>query len=1079
MLLLSITLLLSEFIFTHTWNAPKTILDDPNCNEARDLCHDLIDNDDLLILECLLSSNPDRLNSIDKKCQNTIWDHTTNLLKDDNVKKYLSSICGKELDRFDTFDCKQEGNYFKCILNYINDIQNPKCSLALSRLESVAFTDHRWIKDFLAQCTDDIDKLKCGIIDAHNFSQMKTIACLQTNILSVKDSCKKEVFHLSELQSTNIKLDSQLYLDCSDDHRRYCSNFAAGSGRVFPCLLRQLNEDHLRISTKCRQHLQRRERLIAQDFKVSKGLLRACKEDIKNTHCRKQTSSDKTVRLAQILLCLEDYMRNGTKINSECESEITEHRRMLMEDYRLSPEIVNNCKNETALLCDGFGGKTIHCLMNRAIKNRDRKPSSSVQGGLGDRCLRALEDLVKETDAGENWNIDPVLQQACDPVVKVSCRHIKGGDARIMSCLMDNLRSDTMTEDCENALLEIQYFVARDFKLDPQLYRACRQDGIRYCHMGDSKENEQGPSYSREILPCLYRHAYQSDESLQIQKQCLEQIQRVMRQRAISVDLQPEIAEYCLKDLGFYCRDKVNKGEEMQCLQDNLEELEDKCHDVVASYTEIEAQRVDLNPFISKYCNMIIESLCGNDADVMECLIENKNHAQVKARPACRASIEHFQLISLKDYKFNNKFKMACKSHAMRLCNRAQSKSEVISCLSEHILNATVHGIKPTIPKDCKQQLKAQIFQQREKIEFDPVLKAACGMDIKKFCRNVQPGNAQILECLQTVPNDQLSNKCGKEIFKVQKMEIYDNSVDYALITMCADTIDQFCPHNEKEEVFKCLKLNKDEKGFSKKCRTIVTHRLIEQNSNNLLNPALQEKCQLDITKFCKKELLTIEEKQVDDAVIKCLKNQFKMSTLSETCEKEMADILRQRALDINLNPLIRVFCRNELETICKLEGEDSGKVEECLKSALMSKNIPTAECRVEVANMIEESQADIQVDPLLQRVCALDLLTNCKNIEQGNGRHINCLKTILEKSPHDLTPECKSKLKERLEMYKNAAQVVALPENFQELYQQVRLSPSKNYFVIISFTIIGAIFLTGIYCGRFFNKKYRLLKNK
>lgn len=248
----------------------------------------------------------------------------------------------------------------------------------------------------------------------------------------------------------------------------------------------------------------------------------------------------------------------------------------------------------------------------------------------------------------------------------------------------------------------------------------------------------------------FFRYAYQSRDDRLISQPCMKEIQRVMRQRAISVNLQPEIEEVCVRDLGAYCQDKSKKGEEMQCLQDNMEDLEPKCRDVVESFTEIEAQNIELNPFISKYCNKIIESLCDSDNSnendgVMDCLVENKNNPLVKSNLGCRASIEHFQIISLKDFKFTYKFKTACKAHAMRLCgNRAGTKSEVVACLSEHILNATILRVKSSIPKDCRQQLKSQIFQQREKIDFDPVLKKACAADIKKFCSLVSSGNAQV-----------------------------------------------------------------------------------------------------------------------------------------------------------------------------------------------------------------------------------------------------------------------------------------------------------------------------------------------
>ena len=35
---------------------------------------------------------------------------------------------------------------------------------------------------------------------------------------------------------------------------------------------------------------------------------------------------------------------------------------------------------------------------------------------------------------------------------------------RIMECLMDKIDTDKMTDECEERLMEIQYFVSRDFK---------------------------------------------------------------------------------------------------------------------------------------------------------------------------------------------------------------------------------------------------------------------------------------------------------------------------------------------------------------------------------------------------------------------------------------------------------------------------------------------------------------------------------------------------------------------------------------------------------------------------------------
>ncbi|ERL89133.1 hypothetical protein D910_06509, partial [Dendroctonus ponderosae] len=1004
----------------------------------RKFCGNRSDSDDLSLLECLHSLHPDDLSTMLKPCQQMVWDATSNLIKDENVVSTLLPLCRNDMDKL---NCKRDdGDYFKCLASRKDTIEDAHCLFMIQRIENVAFTDYKFLATFLKQCEADVRKLNCGTMDSQGISQIATIACLQTNILLVTENCKSEVFRLSELQSDNIKLDQTMYLDCAEDYSKYCSQFPAGSGRVFHCLARQNPQ---KLSNKCKTSLIRRQGLISQDYKVSKGLMRSCRDDIKKTHCRKQTSSDRTVRLAQILLCLENLIRNGTYVSSDCQAELVEHRRMLMEDYRLSPEIVDKCKKETVIFCREVetGGKTIHCLMKYAKETKKKDAFSP-------KCREAV-------NAGENWQVDPVLRTACAPVVDKLCSNFRSGHGSVMICLMDNIGAEAMTEDCETVLMQIQYFVARKFELDEELYRTCKDDAFSVCSANAKFDSESNIVFNSGVLSCLYRQFRSEYEDKRLNDACLANIQRVMKQRAVSVDLQPSIEEACLDNLATFCYKRVEKGEEMNCLQDHYNDLDEKCKDTIELFTELQSQHAELNPYINKHCTHIINTLCmdhkSDEGSIMDCLISQKNNQIVKLDQACRASIEHFQLISLQDYRFSYKFKVACKPYVIRYCNAYSSKFDVIRCLSEQIVNATINKIKSNIPRDCRQQLKAQLFQQRENINMSPVLKAACRDDIRTYCANVVNVNGEVLECLQS-GNIELKPACHKEVFRIEKQEAYDNSVDYALLNMCAGPIEMFCSHVDKENVLECLRKHKDQKGFNKKCSAVLMHRILEQNSNSLLNPTLQENCHMDISKFCS-HLPIPQGAKAKGVVISCLKKQFKMSKLTDKCEKEIASILREQALNLNLNPLIRTLCKNELQIICKIDEYDdnSGNLEECLKDALINKKIQTPECNVEVANMIEESQADIQVDPLLQQACALDLLQYCSEIAQGNGRHVNCLKLMMDKKKK-LSTKCKNMLTKRFEMYKNAALIAPMPlENFEQLYHQVTSSPSRQYFFLIT----------------------------
>lgn len=59
---------------------------------------------------------------------------------------------------------------------------------------------------------------------------------------------------------------------------------------------------------------------------------------------------------------------SGRTVTGDCQGEMLDYRRMLMEDFSLSPEIVLHCRGEIEAHCSGLHrkGRTLHCLMRVA-----------------------------------------------------------------------------------------------------------------------------------------------------------------------------------------------------------------------------------------------------------------------------------------------------------------------------------------------------------------------------------------------------------------------------------------------------------------------------------------------------------------------------------------------------------------------------------------------------------------------------------------------------------------------------------------------------------------------------------------
>jgi len=94
-----------------------------------------------------------------------------------------------------------------------------------------------------------------------------------------------------------------------------------------------------------------------------------------------------------------------------------------------------------------------------------------------------------------------------------------------------------------------------------------------------------------------------------------------------------------------------------------------------------------------------------------------------------------------------------------------------------------------------------------------------------------------VLECLQSETN-KLTDACEKEVFRIKKLQTVDNTIDYALITMCSDSIELFCPNTDKEKVFDCLKVRVFSQSSSVCNRYFCSHRKTETKQASIKNVA-------------------------------------------------------------------------------------------------------------------------------------------------------------------------------------------------------------------------------------------------
>lgn len=78
-------------------------------------------------------------------------------------------------------------------------------------------------------------------------------------------------------------------------------------------------------------------------------------------------------------------MFSGSEVSSDCQFELMEHRKLLLQNYQLSPEVVSMCSNDIEKYCQNneIGRRTIHCLMDHSKPSRQKNR-------IGKSCQKAV-----------------------------------------------------------------------------------------------------------------------------------------------------------------------------------------------------------------------------------------------------------------------------------------------------------------------------------------------------------------------------------------------------------------------------------------------------------------------------------------------------------------------------------------------------------------------------------------------------------------------------------------------------------------------------------------------------------------
>ncbi|KAI6197524.1 hypothetical protein M3Y94_01234100 [Aphelenchoides besseyi] len=1118
---------------------------------------------DMAALECLQDAGVSDKNQLTQGCSQKVWEYKIMLTQDQRFIDAIKQFCEAEMKTHPKLaECTKDtrsGYAISCIMDVGNSVpRDSRCFQFLVRAERLAFSDFRLVAPFVEHCGETVAQLECGTltkVSAHQgarypHSQGQTLECLIDKMVNIpKDQakanivknlskeCRQQVMRLAELQSEDFHMDRPLYFACREDRERFCSEIQAGDGRIFECLMKF--KDDKMMEPQCSKMLSERAGLMGQNFHLAQPLLKECSNELKAHHCLPQVGFERSINfhLSWVLLCLEngrhryeqqqherqEAAKENRKIEQTaelmpfspgCTHEMITHRQMMVQEFRMSPELVMNCAQEIDRFCSPTGdletgGQTIHCLLEHA-ESRDANKQ------LGAQCMNSLQGLMKVADIGSNYKVDSVLYQSCRPLIEGKCKMDLESESKTLTCLMDHIDSDDMPPQCEQRLVEVQYFMARDWSLDPQLYDACHKEAVERCHAPNDwhKSDQNNPQAvvdpGPQVLACLYRSAY--DEQKPLSHDCQLNVHRVLRERASRVNLISDVEENCRDALSEFCSHNVKPQEEMKCLQEEFEKPPFKehyphCYDELVKFTEMESKDTKLNRLLTRACRPVIDTYCTemrdqeiDHGDVMTCLANHKDAQEMT--PKCKSYVHHFELISMRDYHFSYRFTQSCQADINLHCNQfGNDKAAIIRCLSNIVFEHRVLGTQTDLDKECKKQLR-EAFRAQEKVNFDdkdhmkdadPQLMKHCESDLHRLqCAKLDTFE-QIVECLRE-KFDQLSPPCKALVFARQEVEAADNSLDVELSKKCKFDINRHCPNQEGDRVLDCLSNTKIVRLLQRGCQEIVHERMLERVQDDRLNPSLLEACHDEASKYCPDEFRKINDasqkrESLGPIIATCLRAKFVefkgQVHLGPKCKDEVTNLILEGEFDPSLDPPFYKACKSTISIHCSniiiTKSGNFDTVMECLKNDFYSNNIADRNCARELARRTRESLVDIHLDPSLHEACSVDINRLCRDVPAGQSRIITCLLEAMSFSNTKMSQTCRVKLEERQKLWNIAHDEykMEIPETWADLVEVVSTHPHRWSILTYIGMLLVVILFIGCCCGRITKRAHSELKNR
>ncbi|KAG2452551.1 hypothetical protein HYH02_002788 [Chlamydomonas schloesseri] len=459
----------------------------------------------------------------------------------------------------------------------------------------------------------------------------------------------------------------------------------------------------------------------------------------------------------------------------------------------------------------------------------------------------------------------------------------------------------------------------------------------------------------------------------------------------------------CKKEIEEYC-DDVDEGDGQlaDCISeqiaasevpedgDDVPDISDDCREEVFAYKVQRNSNINANVPLAKACKIDADKFCNvtwffgyKSGQVIACLRDVKSQV---SKP-CKQQLFKVMLEAAIDIRADPMLYEACKEDTETLCKGVKNGGgRIQACLRDKRMQ---------LSWACEEQLFRQEMENADDIRLSVRLFSKCLPDKRKFCKDIEPGNARTKDCLEE-HREELSTDCKEEVDSMIERRVRDFRLDSRLRNVCENEIFNMCAYfgdlddidTYDSSVINCLQDYSAEIKNSE-CKSQVKKYLQLAAQDIRFDVPLAEACYEDRQKYC------ANVPPGSARVIRCLSNN--RDNLSPVCRATLFDEEVRFSENIDFQYPMKTACVKEIDRFCKNVPHGGGKVIRCLQDNKNAKDFGKA-CADEVKEYELEMSKDYRFNFRLHKACQKDVDKLCPGLCQANdgspcgGKVLRCL---------------------------------------------------------------------------------------